>query len=195
MTTLRRPPWRIVVGFAAVIAVGGSVALLTRSESTGWHPGFGSNRVELSVAGGCPQPHLFDTVANPQGGSPVRLVPLGPSTVLICRYGPKAATPGASDLYRQFRGDTTEAGRIAVAADEIRSSAPPSGPISCPAAVESATLLAFAYPDGAQAALEWHDSGCEELDNGNLAAFQMNDGFSAFQRAVDAVAPPQQLEG
>ncbi len=53
------------------------------------------------------------------------------------------------------------------------------------------TLLGFSYRAGGQAALRWDDSGCEAVDNGNLAAFQMNSGFGAFQSAVDAVAAPQ----
>jgi hypothetical protein len=51
------------------------------------------------------------------------------------------------------------------------------------------TLLGFSYRGGGQAALRWGDSGCQEVDNGNLAAFQMNSGFGVFQSAVDAVAP------
>jgi hypothetical protein len=50
------------------------------------------------------------------------------------------------------------------------------------------TLLGFSYRGGEQVALRWDDSGCEEVDNGNLAAFQLNSGFGAFQSAVDAVA-------
>jgi hypothetical protein len=44
---------------------------------------------------------------------------------------------------------------------------------------------------GGQAALRWDDSGCQEVDNGNLATFQTNSGFGAFQSAVDAVAAPR----
>ena len=192
MKILDRRPWLAVV--LAVIAVVGSVAAWRLSQPAGWHPGFGSARVKLTVAGGCPLLHRFHTVT-PQGGSPTRLVPLDPDAVLICRYGPEPAAPATSGLYRSVRGDAATANRIARAADEIHSAPPPNGPISCPDLVASDTLLAFAYPDGNYATLEWQDSGCEMVDNGNLAAFQWNHGFSAFGSAVVAFAPSRQFEG
>jgi hypothetical protein len=99
-------------------------------------------------------------------------------------------------LYRQVVLPAAQAAAIASAADSIKSE-PPSGPIDCPAGVFSMTALGFSYRGGTHAALSWEDSGCQEVDNGNLAAFQMNSGFAAFQSAVDAVAAPQshRLEG
>jgi hypothetical protein len=94
-------------------------------------------------------------------------------------------------LYRQVLLAAAPAAAIASAADSIKSEPPPSGPIDCPAGIFSITTLGFSYRGGNQAALSWDDSGCQEVDNGNLAAFQMNSGFAAFQSAVDAVAPPQ----
>jgi hypothetical protein len=93
-------------------------------------------------------------------------------------------------LYRQVRLGAAPASAIASTADSIRSGTPPSGPIDCPASIISVTLLGFSYRVGEPAALRWDDSGCQEIDNGNLAAFQMNSGFGAFQSAVDAVAAP-----
>jgi hypothetical protein len=134
-------------------------------------------------------PHI-DTVANRGGDSGTRLVPSQyPRAVLICRYGP--GQPGLMVLYRQVRLGAEPASAIASAADSIRSGPPPSGPIDCPAGTFSVTVLGFSYPGGGQAALRWDDSGCEEVDDGNLSAFQMNSGFGAFQSAVDAVAAPQ----
>lgn len=164
-----------------------------------WHPKLGSPRLHLTVAGGCPADVTgYATVANPHGGSPTRLVPPGPDAVLVCRYAPYLP-PGThrwrSRPYREVKAGASAARRIAAAADRIRSRPPPHGPIDCPADVGSATIIAFAYPGGAGAALRWQDSGCQQVDNGNLAAFQMNDGFDAFQQAVDAVAPHGREEG
>ncbi len=94
-------------------------------------------------------------------------------------------------MYRQVLLGPASASAIASAADSIRSEPPPSGPISCPDAVGSVTLIGLSYRGGGQAALRWQDSGCEEVDNGNLAAFQWNPGFGTLQSAVDAVAAPQ----
>lgn len=93
-------------------------------------------------------------------------------------------------MYRQVRLGAAPASAIASAADSIRSGPPPSGPIDCPAGTWSVTVLGFSYRGGGQAALRWDDSGCQEVDNGNLAVFQMNSGFGVFQSAVDAVAAP-----
>jgi hypothetical protein len=98
MSILPRHAWP-VAAVVVIIAAGGSVAVLTRSQTAGWHPGFGSNRVKLTVAGGCPHLHRFDTVANPQGGSPTRLVPLDPDSVTDEPLGRSSASwrpsPGA----------------------------------------------------------------------------------------------------
>jgi hypothetical protein len=94
-------------------------------------------------------------------------------------------------LYRQVLLAAGPAAAIASAADAIESEPPPSGSISCPSDIFSVTTLGFSYRGGNQAALAWGDSGCEVVDNGNLAAFQLNPGFAAFQHAVNIIAPPQ----
>jgi hypothetical protein len=145
---------------------------------------------------GCPH-HLpyIDTVANRGGGSATQLVPSHPLAALICRYGPRR--PGSMVLYRQVLLGAAPAAAIASAADSIRTASPSSAPRECGAAIFSMTVLGFSYRGGGRAALRWDDSGCQEVDNGNLAAFQLNSGFEAFQSAVDAVAAPQSasLEG
>ncbi len=181
---------RLTSLIAAAVAVGGGIWVWRALEPRGWHPGFGSHRLAIQVSRGCPDPlPSFDTVANSGGGSGTRLVPLHPLAALICRYGSGQA--GSAILYRQVVLGAASASAIASAADSIRSGPPPTGSINCPAAIFSVTLLGFSYRGGGQAALRWDDSGCQEVDNGNLAVFQMNSGFGAFQSAVDAAAAPR----
>jgi hypothetical protein len=176
---------------AAAVVAGGGIWAWRALEPPGWHPGFGSHRLAIHVSWGCPDPlPSFDTVANRGGGAASALVPRHPVAALICRYGP--GQPGSSiALYRQVRLGPAPASAIASAADSIRSEPPPSGPVSCPDAISSVTLLGFSYRGGGHAALRWQDSGCEEVDNSNLAAFQWNSGFGTFQSVVDAVAAPR----
>lgn len=179
---------RLTSVIAALVVVSGGIWIWRVLDPPGWHPGFGPNRLAIQMNRGCPDPlPSFDTVANRGGGSATQLVPPHPLAVLICRYGPRQRESSAI-LYRQVRLGAAPASAIASAADSIKSGPPPSGPIDCPASIISVTLLGFSYRGGGQAALRWEDSGCQEMDNGNLAAFQMNSGFGAFQSAVDAVA-------
>ncbi len=174
---------------AALVVVGGGIWAWRVLDPPGWHPGFGPNRLTIQVNRGCPDPlPSFDTVDNRGGGSATQLVPRHPLAVLICRYGPRQRE-ASGVLYRQVRLGAAPASAIASTADSIKSGPTPSDPIHCPAGIFSVTLLGFSYRGGEQVALRWEDSGCQEVDNGNLAAFQMNSGFGAFQSAVDAVAP------
>ena len=188
--TYQGPFVRLACAIATLVVVGGGIWAWQALQHPGWHPGFGSPRLAMRVSRGCPDrvPSL-DTVANGGGGSGTLLVPSHPLAGLICGYGPGHRTTAV--LYRQVLLGAAPASAITSAADSIQSEPPPSGPIDCPAGTFSVTLLGFAYRGGEQAALRWDDSGCQEVDNGNLAAFQMNSGFGAFQSAVDAVAAPQ----
>lgn len=180
---------RLTSVIAALVVVGGGIWAWRVLDPPGWHPGFGPNRLAIHVNRGCPDPlPSFGTVANRGGGSATQLVPPRPLAVLICRYGPRQRE-SSGVLYRQVRLGAASASAIASTADSIKSGPPPSGPIHCPASILSVTLLGFSYRGGGQAALRWDDSGCQEIDNGNLAAFHMNSGFGAFQSTVDAVAP------
>ena len=180
---------RLASVIAVLVLAGGGILVWRALHPPGWHPGFGPHRLAMQVSRRCPD-HLpyVDTVVNSGGGSPTQLVPPHPVAARICRYGP--GRRGFMVLYRQVLLPAAPAAALASAADSIKSEAP-SGAIDCPAGVFSMTALGFSYQGGNQAALSWDDSGCEEVDNGNLAAFQMNSGFAAFQSAVDAVAPPQ----
>ena len=182
---------RLTSVIAAAVVAGAGIWVWRALEPPGWHPGFGTRRLAIHVSQGCPDPlPSLDTVANPGDGSASVLVPPHPVAALVCRYGP--GQPGSSvALYRQVRLGPAPASALASTIDSIRSEPPPSGPISCPDAISSETLLGFSYRGSGQAALRWQDSGCEEVDNGNLAAFQWNPGFGTFQSAVDAVAAPQ----
>lgn len=115
-----------------------------------------------------------------------KLVPLSPVGGLICRYSPNGS------LYASVDVVTNEAVDLAVVIDAI-STALPQGTYHCPAADDSASILAFAYAGQPDVDLWFSDSGCETLDNGRIKAYENGNPsfFNAFLPLVNECAPPQ----
>ncbi len=141
--------------------------------------------VHVLVSSGC-RPVLGSSkdVVNSYTGD--KLVPLSPVGGLICRYSPNGS------LYASVDVVTNEAVDLAVVIDAI-STALPQGTYHCPAADDSASILAFAYAGQPDVDLWFSDSGCETLDNGRIKAYENGNPsfFNAFLPLVNECAPPQ----
>lgn len=127
-----------------------------------------------------------------------KLVPASPAHSLICRYAapltPAATVQPQPSLYRQVRLGRDRASTLAKLIDLV-STKPPSGISSCPAAFNTATVIAFWYAHGMQADIWYSDTGCQTLDNGAIAASETsNPNFSGrVIPLINRVAPQAAL--
>jgi hypothetical protein len=112
------------------------------------------------------------------------LVPPAPVGGLICRYSSDRSLYAAVDVA------TSDAVRLAVVIDAI-STAVPQGSFHCPAADDSASIIAFAYADRADVDLWFSDSGCQTLDNGRIRAYESGNPsfYNSFLTLINALAP------
>jgi hypothetical protein len=151
-------------------------------------------RIRVTIASGCPESvgKALD-VANPAGGSAMRLVPTGPQLGLICRYRPSqpAYSTSPDDLYRTTVLDQGDARRLATVIDEISTAPPPEVAFFCPADFGSSTIIVLGYRSHPDADLWFDDEGCQSLDNGRIEAFAGdNPSFSTtFDSTLDALSP------
>ena len=114
------------------------------------------------------------------------LVPPGPVGGLICRYSSDRSLYASVDLA------TSDAVRLAVVIDAI-STAAPQGSFHCPAADDSASIIAFAYAGRADVDLWFSDSGCQTLDNGRIRAYESGNpsSYNRFLTLMNELAPEQ----
>ena len=135
--------------------------------------------VTVTVDQGCPAAlhDATDVTASPLTPRD-RLVPPSPQRALLCSSG----TDAAVTLLRSVSLGPSSASRLATAANGPELGIP-QGLFSCPEqAVRGAvTIAAFAYATGT-VNLWWQMTGCQQLDNGEVLAFQgANPGFDAWQ--------------
>jgi hypothetical protein len=163
-----------------------------------WHSG--GPRIHFTIAEGCPprtKPHE-DVVNQDQASSPLLRISKVPTASLVCLYGywyASGALPTAviaNKLIASVRLDSHDSaalGRKVVAL----SLAQPSGVTSCPNdMVGVSALLAFTYADGTTTDLNYHDTGCQSLDNGTVAASQIGSAsFEAFQTTLTSQLAPR----
>lgn len=98
---------------------------------------------------------------------------------MICLYGywsPDLTPPSSSTANELIDSVRLDARQSATLARSIRalSLEQPRGTVSCPNdMVGVGALLAFTYADGSTTDLNYHDTGCQRLDNGKAAASQI----------------------
>ena len=89
-------------------------------------------------------------------------------------------------------------GEVAVreAINKIDLSAP-KGTFNCPAAFDSATIMAFRFGSSDDVDLWYSDSGCQTLDNGRLGAFEgANPSFyTTFMNTYAQLVPSSSATG
>lgn len=138
--------------------------------------------VRVLVSDGCRSVLGGQDVVNSYTGD--ELVAPGPVGGLICRYSSNRSLYASVDLA------TRDAVRLSVVIDAI-STATPQGTFHCPAAVDSASIIAFAYAGRADVDLWFNDSGCETLDNGRIRAYESGNPsfYNSFLTLVNELAP------
>jgi hypothetical protein len=93
-------------------------------------------------------------------------------------------------LYRQRQLDQDTARHLASVIDSISTIAP-HGVTSCPAAIGSASIIAFSYPQAPDVDVWFSDSGCRTLDNGFIGAFEPGNPsfYQGFESLIDELCP------
>lgn len=188
-----------VTAVAASLAVAaGLYALVAPAAAAApvWHVSR-APKLRVDVAAGCPETvRGYRDVVNTFAGPP--LVPAGPTSGLICRYGPAvavagttAATAGGNKLVRATHLDRAQATELATVVRKL-DLAPPTGMVSCPAGFGTVVVIGLAYPHRPTAGLWYEASGCESVDNGRIGAFEVaNPSFyDSFLSVVDRLSPP-----
>lgn len=170
------------------------------SSSDPWHVSRGGPTIQILASGSCPQSlGAARDVRNRGGWRLTELVPASPSGGLICRYSASAIGPASSvaahpALYRQVRLDRAQAATLARLIDKVSTKAP-TGVTACPAAFNTATVIAFGYPHGGGADLWYSDTGCQTLDNGSIGASETGNPsfYASVIPLVNRLAPQGSL--
>lgn len=145
------------------------------SAADPWHITRGGPTIQILASGSCPQSLGAARDVRTQGAWRLtELLPTSASSGLICRYSAFAIGPATSPvahpaLYRQVRLGRAGASALARLIDKVSTKAP-TGVTSCPAAFNTATVIAFGYGSGVGANLWYSDTGCQTLDNGSIGA-------------------------
>lgn len=145
-----------LLGCLAGCAPGTSGAWFTPSKPT----------ISISASGSCPRSlgHARDVRDRSEGASALLPSRSAPAAALVCSYKDRT-------LSKQTRLAAADARELASVVDGIALAAP-KGSFNCPAAFDSATVLAFRIGSTDDVDLWWSDSGCQTLDNGRLGAFE-----------------------
>ncbi len=192
MGVMRSDPRARAIRIASAIAL---LALLTGCAPGTWYQPR-SPIVTLAPSEQCPvQLDNARDVPDRSDGS-ATLLPAGsrPTSALLCFYGTppeglgkSAASPG--DIARQLLLGSSDAAELSRVIQSLDLKAPPAGVVNCPMDSGSSAILDFRFAKGRDAELRWKTDGCQQLDNGRLAATQLaNDSFGTFQDAVARLA-------
>lgn len=165
------------------------------ASGTWWHSH--GPRMHFTASQGCPPKSTQEDVSNPgQPTSPLLSTSPMPTSTLVCIYGywyPDHTLPTSDDANKLIHSVRLDAQKTSTLAHTITalSLAEPHGVTDCPAdMIGVRALLAFAYPDGTTTDLNYHDTGCQTLDNGTIAASQIaSTSFGAFQTTLDQDIP------
>jgi hypothetical protein len=181
------------VALALLSGCGGTAVSLSTHPSATPEATANAATLRVLVSRGCPSAVGPATdVANPGTGLDRQLVPPNPQGALVCRFRPKLGTSPGGDrpLYRSTRLDGQTARHLAGVVDAI-GTATPSGVANCPADFDSASVIAFAYPDRPDVDLWFHDSGCPTLDNGRLTAYMVGNPsfYGSFEPLIEQLSP------
>lgn len=146
--------------------------------------------VAISKSEGCPR--TLRGIRGVRNSLPMlahQLVPSSPYPVggLVCGYNqpPPTSLRGAPITlnYRQARQLAAALGRLPLGVI--------TEPISCPADLGTTVLIALDYGPQGMVTLEYRNTGCQTVDNGQVQAGQQIDNppFDRFQAAIRRVAP------
>jgi hypothetical protein len=128
---------------------------------------FRSPKVRILVSTGCP--HAIGGAQDVRNSANVphqHLLPsANPTAALICYYG--SLPPGVLDGRQRLDG--VQATTMAKTINRVDLKVD-TGVAHCPAADGRTNLFAFSYQTGDDVDLWWGASGCQELDNGYVAA-------------------------
>lgn len=174
---------------AASVIVSATMVLAGCAPLTWFTPA--SPTIDVRAAGHCPTDKgpAADVVDHSDASPTLLPANRAPSSALVCVYGsrPHVRTVAGHDkLAYEVRLGRVQARGLAESANNIDLAAPPAGTVSCPMDTGAVTLIAFAYPDTPDIDLWWKSDGCQIIDNGRLAAWQLaNPSFGAFQKAFN----------
>ena len=170
---------RPLLGVGVVLLV---VALTGCTASSWFRPS--KPTISVSASASCPSTlGPARDVPDRSDGSATLLASGTPSAALACAYRNRG-------LVSQTRLGAHAAGELASVINKIDLRAP-QGNFNCPAAFDSATIIAFRIGHIDDVDLWWNDSGCQTLDNGRLGGFEgANPSFyRAFLNTITRLAP------
>ena len=183
-----------IIAMAAMAGIAALGMVLTGPSPAGaadrlWYVSH-APKLQLELAAGCPASVAgYQDVVNTFAGPP--MVPAGPKSGLICRYGASTAKPRPGGLERQTRLGPAQASLLAATVRRLNLE-PPAGISSCPADFGVVALIGFSYPGRPDVGLWYHAGGCQTLDNGRIGAFEGGNPsfYNGFLNTVDRLSPP-----